>query len=90
MKKILFIIAILFLFALGPLGFLSVLDTSVSLKYEVDEPRNMGLEKNNDLTILENQLNRRLFFYWTVTAIGPMTAIALLIRKSKRKTTANE
>lgn len=72
------------LFGLGPLGFLAVLDTSVSLKYEVDEPRYVGLEKNNDLTILETKLNQQLYFYWTITALAPLIAIALLINKSRR------
>jgi hypothetical protein len=84
MKKYLFILLIIFLFLLGPWAFMNVLGVGVSLKYEVDHPRAMGLEENGDLTDLESGLNKKLYLFWALTIIGPISAIGLLICKNKR------
>lgn len=87
MKKVPFYILILFLFALAPLGFINVLDTSVSLKYEVDHPRAMSTGDAKALKIiddLEQQYTFRLYLFWIITIGSPITALALLILNSKR------
>jgi hypothetical protein len=86
MKNILFYILIIFLFGLAPFGFINVLDTSVSLTYEVNHPRrtihDTAILKDIDAT--EKYYNKRYYTFWTLTILGPVSAITLLLIKSRR------
>ncbi len=81
LKKTLTILLILFLFALGPIGFLNVLDTNVSLKYEVEQAKAMFPE-DNDLSDIESHYKRHLYFFWTLTVLGPALGIVLIFFKT--------
>ncbi len=87
MKKILFFILILFLFGLSPFGFLNILDTSVSLKYEVGHPRAMSVGDTKalkNIDALEKHYTFRLYLFWIVTVGSPIAALTLLVLNSKR------
>ena len=83
MKKILTILFVLFLFALGPFGYLNVLDTSVSLKYEVDHPRATITDPKilKDIDADEKYYSRRFYLFWTITILGPALGIGLTLYK---------
>ena len=80
LKKIIPVIFIIILFGCGPVGLINILDISVSLKYEVEHPRAMGLD-TFDIGELENYYNRMLVVFWTMMILGPVSAIAIIVRK---------
>ena len=80
LNKIIPITFAIILLGWGPVGLINILDISVSLKYEVDHPRAMGLDSHN-IKELENYYHRLLFVFWTMMILGPTVGITIIVRK---------
>jgi hypothetical protein len=80
LKKAIPVTVIIILLGCGPVGLINILDLNVSLKYEVVEPRAIGLDQR-DLVALENHYKALLVVYWIIMIVGPAVGIVMIVRK---------
>ena len=71
---------IIFLFGIGPIGYIQVQNSKFKAKYELEQAHGMFPEEPYRTDIAAHY-NRNIVFYWIIAVLGPVSALLLASRK---------